>query len=439
MRKILTIFYLLITAFAKADDTATVQAAVSTGSITHGSYTISSAITLNHSFNLNGSTINYTASTGRAFLFTAANIKLYNGKIIGPNDTSNPSGSSGITFQTYDHDTVANIQITTFPGYGMVGNNGNSPVITDCKIMDTGYIGLYYNNTANSITGGELARDTIDRTALPASTVTEGALMLRGTTTYPATGWYVHDCRLIMPTSPTDITAECMETRYTPSARFNNVFYSGGSIGASIANSNYVRVTNSTMTGQNQEGLEIYNSQNGFSGNLTINGQLNDGILFDGSPASAIDTLYNVSVNGANRYCIYFYNGVNTIFINACNFTSTSANYSLNVQQAYNLTFLNTNLNGNGIGTYAFEFATSVGGVDMTGGSITNFTGRFAAAYSVTPIVVDNIFLRGVTRSGVTMSINNSGSATLGTNIFYSLSQWPTSRIPVFGGGKILH
>lgn len=427
LKKLLTIFFLFISYFAFADDTATVQAAISAGSITHGTYNISSpGITVSHNFNGNGSTFNYTSSTGSAFIMSSTGKKLSNCILVGPGDASNPSGVKGVHI-TADNDTLTLMKISAFTAYGVESDNVNSPVVTYSNISDIGYVGMAFNSTSSAVHGGKLFSDTIDRSAISAGTITQAGLQIRGAPGYISRRWSVSYLRIIMPTSPTDITAECYEHRYGDTSTIDHMTCIGGSIGVSVVRNNFVRVTNSTLTGQSQEGIEYADSNNGYAGGNSISGQLQDGYLGDGGTGAITDTLYNNTINGCARYPVYLHTGSNSIFMSANNITSTSAFASIRLLGAYGVTEVNDTLLGSSTGSYAVLFDTSTGSFSSTGSTYSNFTTKLVDIVGVA--TTDNISFRCAVTTGTTVGYNISGGATAGSNISLNLPCYTTGKL----------
>lgn len=432
MRKLIAI--LLLPLFCHADDTVTVQNAVATGTLAKGNYFISSTITVNHSFNGNGSTINYTPTTGYAFQTTAANIKIQKFNFVGPNSTTNASGASAINIGNYDHDTISFCHVTTFPGYGILGGNGQYETILDCNIAATGYIGMFLVSSV-AIHGGEVARDTIDRSMISGtqgSGVAQGALLIRGASGAASTYWNVHDCRLLMMSNPTDISCECYEHRYADHSTIKNMYCSGGSIGISIVRNNYVTIggTSNTFTGQNNEAIEYADSNNGKASNCTCTSQTGMDVLLDGAVGALSDTLNNVSGNGQNSYCVQINTGSNSTVFQNCNFTSTAAKPSIEVIQASGIVMTGTTLAGSSTGNYAFELNNSTGNINVVSSTITNFTAKLFHYTTSTAVTANNITFKGMTYSGVTLSQDIYGPYTLGSNIYYNL--------PLSSGGLLI-
>jgi len=158
---------LFIPKLSYADDTALVQ-----GMITNGTdfpagktFTVSASLTVNKSINFNGDIINYTGTAGGCLLIKAAGVVIQNGTINGtltPTTTFTAgSGPSGITIYA-DNVTITKMTIQNITNYGIVVSGArNKPVITYNTILNTGYIGFFYDSEAATI-GGTVTNNVIN-------------------------------------------------------------------------------------------------------------------------------------------------------------------------------------------------------------------------------------------------------------------------------------
>jgi len=427
LKKLFFIFFMLMSSLAFADDTAALQALVTAKNTVlpagHGTYSISSPIYLYHSLNLNGNTLSYTSSTGSAIQMTTDGMKISNGTIQGPNNTYLTTAPSGIVISG-NRDSVVNMNITTFGNCGITGGSlgiGNSPYIGHSHISNTGYIGCFLVSST-AITGGVVEFNVFDRSMISSSVVTEGALMIRGTSTASSSGWSVHDNTMQMPSNPTDITSECYEHRYAPNSKIYRNTCIGGSIGISIVYSNYVTSQYNSLSGQNQEGLEYAQSNNSLIYRNKIFSQSQDGVLFDGGVGSNTDTLTENNIFSCTRYGFHGYTGVSGIVMirNSIN-TSSTAIY---LQQSHGFTLNYNTITGNVGASNAIYFDTSIGDMTVYAGTILGFTNA-VYVYSASATVTDSI---SVSYTHVVSTTHNlttslSGGATVGSHItFTSLS-----------------
>ena len=423
MKKIILILLALISVRAYADDTATLQALITAGNTTLPSghtYHVTQ-LTLSHNLNANGDTIYCTASTGHEFIINSGTngIKLSNGIFIGPTDVVNTGGTHCVRIQS-NNDTVTNCQISKFPSYGILMDSGNSPVITNNNISDTGYIGLFYDPAANTV-GGIVSGNTIDRSMLSASTITGDAINIRTTAnTFKSRGWTVSNNTFKMPSSPTSNDAGCFELRYCPRSVISGNICQNGSIGVSVANSDSVKTSGGTYTGQKLEGVEYAGSGNGNLTNLAISSQTAYGILFDtGDHASSQDTVYNANITSCASNDVVLATGTNNIFFLACTFTATSAINTVVLNSATSICFCACQFVGGGVGHDAVLMNNSTGTVDMCCGSVSGFTDRVFFVYANSAITINNILMQNINLSGTPTGLgqNLSGGATLGSNI----------------------
>lgn len=429
MKKAIFILTSIILSFClnqvKADDTAALKAMLGadvTLPAGHGTYTFSSGLNLTHSFNANGNELRYTGTTGYAITLSAPDIKFYNGKLTGNSITYNSSGSNGINM-TAARDTVANMRVWNFNYVGILGGNADSHAILNCNIK-SGYVAAFMiSNNTKSIQGGTVAFDTLDRTSLSASTVTQPALVIRGGVTFPSSNWNVHHNILAMPFNPVDWTSEGTEVRYAP---YSNIWANtckNGSIGISIVKSDFVIVNFNIVTGQNAEGIEFADSKNGWCANNTIKGTSRHGILVDGFAGFGNfghkflnNTILNCPQNGIELYGV-----TSNIDIINCNISNCGK--PIYLQTAFNVNVYSCVLDGVNNSNIAIVVDASKGYLNVTGTTFKNFTNRALQIYNHPPtgqtIKTDNLIFSGNiynnTTTGYIQDLGTGGS--VGTNI----------------------
>jgi hypothetical protein len=401
------------------DNTAALQQLINAGNVVlpkgHAPYTITS-LTLVHSLNLNGNTIN-CISQGSAINMSYPNVSCSNGTLAGISDLDDPSGAAGI-YMTANHDSVSHMYIHNFPAYGIVGGDGNAPVVANSKISEIGYMGIFFDSENHNIFGGIIAADTVDQSMMSAATIAESAMNIRGSSTCASSQWSVHNNRLIMPYLPLNWNAECFELRYAPHSVVDQNICIGGSIGISVVRTNYAKTTNNVFTNQNIEALEYADSNHGYMGSNNISSQV-VGVLLDGANGCNADTLSNNVIWGCASYCMQFYFGTHAIFISGGSMTMSAPSNALYLQGAHGITLNNVSFVGGGIGTVPIVFDTSAGNLTMNGGSISGFTQYTLYIYSLVATTTNNIYLKGVTFSKTPKSIGKylKNNATVGTNI----------------------
>ncbi|MFI5161680.1 MAG: right-handed parallel beta-helix repeat-containing protein [Sphingobacteriales bacterium] len=420
MKKIFLFIALLLGNKLYADDTAALQAMIDAGNTVlpthHAPYSIT-RLRLSHNLNANGNTFNCTLAVGRAIVMDKPGVKFSNAELVGMDDSTNPDGTSGVYINA-DNDTVTHVYIHKFTAYGIIGGWGNVPVVTFNRICDIGYVGFFYISDKRSIKGGTVAFDTIDRSMLSAETVTQGALLLRGSKEFTSTGWKVHHNLFMMPYLPKDITSECFELRFAPNSQIYNNNCNGGSIGISVVRNDFVRTYHNKCTRQKEEGIEYADSNNGLIKDNTITEQAGLGVLIDGFPpvGCQFDTLLNNTIQGCKSFGIQLYKDTHDILISNCTISTSSK--AIYLQAAYGVNIRNCRLTGTGGGTVAVFLDNSVGKVSMKGGSLNGFGHKFFV-YGNKGVVSDDISTEGVKVTGKMSDIDNSlsGGAAMGTNI----------------------
>jgi len=419
MKKAIALVLLFFAVKVYADDTARLQAMLDAGKVTlpanHAPYTITS-INLTHSLNANGNVIR-CLTDDQGIVMTKTGVKLSNAEIVGLDDTTNPSGASGIQLNG-DRDTVDHVYIHKFPAYGIIGGDGNRPVITNNKIADIGYMGIFLFSTHHSIRGGIVASNTFDRSMLNPNTVTEGDIMLRGTPSFASSGWKVYRNTMLMPIAPKDLTAMCMELRNTPYSQVYDNTFIGGTIGVSIVRNNFVTVYNNKCMKQREEGIEVCDSENTMVRDNIITDQLNMGIMVDGfAPlGNKFDTLLNNTISRCNGYGIQLFKDTYNTHIRNCTITTKSK--AINIQGAHTVTVQDCILTGNGYGSTAIFLDNSKGKITMKGGSMKGFE-RKLFIYTNKQVKTDDILIDGVKGSDNMgeSDKNLSGGGEIGSNI----------------------
>ena len=287
IKKLLIILcFFLASLQVKADDTSLIQGLVNAGNtvLPFRAYIISSAITLPHNLDCNGSPITYNNTTGHAFTMSTAGVKISNGSLTGLSDVENSSGSGGISI-TADNCTVDHMTISTFTGVGILGGNANNETVTNNTVNDIGYIGIFLISNV-AINGGTVAFNTIDRSMLAPTAPSQGAMLIRGAVGQLSNGWSVHDNVIKMPINPMLLAAEFYEHRYS---NFCNIYHNtfiGGTIGASIVECTGIRTYYNDCSKQRDEAIEYANSYFGAGTSVPIkwnynilNAPINESVL----------------------------------------------------------------------------------------------------------------------------------------------------------------
>lgn len=417
MKKLLTLLILCFSFFARADDTAALQAMLNSGNTTlppgHAAYNV---INLNvvHSFNINGNTINFNGTNGVIGMQVSnPGIKISNGTFTGLSSTYNQNGASCIRLSN-SNDSVVNCIIQRFTGAGILQNAGNSPYISGNTIQNTGYVGYYYIPNANTL-GGKFINNTVDRSMLSPTTVQQSCVLIRASVPagFITTGWVISGNTLKMPSNPTNPSSECMEIRNIAKSTVHNNSFVGGSIGNSLAGGNNIAVSLNTCTDQNQESIEIIGTNCRVDSNTIVSSR-KWGFLFDGATGSQNITCTGNVINNcvsnpinisSGCYNIYFFN--NTIA------NANTSNGAINIQRSYGIFSCNNTITGSNV---AYIVDTSPGTVYICGGSIASSMTKTVNFFANTPIVMNNVIAIGLVGSKGYSSVLSNG-ATLGSNI----------------------
>jgi hypothetical protein len=412
------------------DDTRALQALLNAGNVTLASGKVYNVTGLNviHLFNLNGATISMTGSYSQAIRMNASGAIVTNGNITGKwssTAAANVNGASGIAIFA-DNASVSYVNVSSFPAYGIT-SGGNNTSITNCTIKNTGYIGFYFDAETKSTVGGTFSNNTVDRSMLPASTVTEGAVEIRASVANAAvntSNWTISNNVIKMPSKPTKVNAECMEVRYMINSTVSNNTFIAGSIGCSVVRCTSVTVSANSLSGSNQEAIEFADSHTCTSQKNIISSSLGEGIMIDGGVGSNGITISGETISGTKGDCIHAYNNTQNVTITGCTVTAGSGNYMVNLQGTNTVKILNSIFKGNNVANTAVVVDTCPGNISISGGSVSNCKSYVVSIYSAKAgLVTNNVTMSGTAVTGVPRALSSvlENGALLGSNIAVKL------------------
>lgn len=425
------ILLLLLPFFAKADDTAALNALLAAGNVIlpggHAPYSVSSSLNVTHNFNLSGNTINFTGIGSE--LKVSAGVTVQGGSLMGLTGSvaSNQSaiqpltGASGIT--------IIGMTISKFGQYGISSTNNSGLSITNCIISDIGLEAISEITNAGVNTGINISGNTINRGMQP-SNVPQAAIIIRNFAPGVQTGTIVATNIITMPANPSIVAAEIIEFRGVVHAQFHDNICIGGSIGCSaVLGSNNFQCFNNVFSGQNNEAMECGDLLNStFHNNTITSGKI--GMLFDGGSLCTLDTLSNIPMSGLTGVPIQFDSRfVHEITVNAIT-ASTVTNAMLVSTGAYNIYINNSTFSGNNT-TYTVKFDNSPGQMYLTNTSFPGFTPKIMAGTASSATTVNNIIGTGITPTGGTfLTVQAGTNVTLGPNI--SFNALPAHPVPAY-------
>ena len=277
-----------------ADDTRTLQNQLYAGDVTltaGRTYNIT-GLEVTHKLNLNGATLNLISQWyGFAITMTGKSAGVTNGTIKGQWRSTaygDPSGYGGI-YILADRCSVSHVNISNFSSYGIVVGACNSTSVTYCNISNTGYIGYFYDAESKSTAGGVFSNNTVDRSMLPASTVQQAAVAVRGSTANNAvktSNWTITNNIIKMPVNPSGMPAECIEVRHCNSAYVANNTAEAGTIGVSMVACKGSVVQNNTISNSKLQGIEFADCNSSKTWDNVVSGSAGEGILIDGGTGS---------------------------------------------------------------------------------------------------------------------------------------------------------
>lgn len=411
------------------DDTRSLQTQLNAGNVTltaGKTYNITN-LKVSHALNLNGATLNCTSTSyGFAITMNGYGASVTNGAIKGRWSNTlagNASGYSGI-YVLASHCSVSHVNISSFSGYGIVVGAVNSSSVTYCNISNTGYIGYFYDAESNSTVGGTFSNNVVDRSMVPASTIQQMAIGIRGSLTNPkvtTSNWTITNNVLKMPAMPSDWSAETAEIRYCNNAYVANNVTTGGSIGLSMVFCTGDVLQNNTTSGAKLEGIEFADCNNCKTWNNVVPSSVGVGILLDGNAGCNGIQLNGDKISGTAKECIQAFKKTRNLTVSSCSLTSAaSGTFGINLQNSTGVKIQNNKINGNGLGNIAVEVDNCPGNITVTGGSVSNFKLSVVSIYNSTyGLKTDNVTMSGVAVSGTPKTLNsvlmNGGS--LGSNI----------------------
>lgn len=414
------------------DDTQVLQKYLNVGDVTltpGKTYNVT-GLRVTYNFDLNGSTIHMTRTSGTGVALVTSGATVTNGSVTGIWSSSalgNPNGVQGMAIYA-DNATISNVTISSFPSYGIVVVGArNNPSITNCTITTNGYMGFYFDAETGNTSGGVFSNNVVDQSMLPAATISESGVAIRGSSNNPAvvtSNWTITGNVFKMPVKPADWSAEGIEVRYMTNSVISNNTFIAGSIGCSVVRSSGITVSANKFSGSDAEALEFADCKLCSTKNNIITSAINIGILLDGTYGSSDITLNGDIVSGTGSDCIEAYKGCQNITITSCTLTAAKSGKAINLMNTNIVKVQNTTFIGNGIASMAVMLDTCPGNFSMTGGSVTNFKSCVITIYSAqSGLVTNNVTMSGVTVSGVPTALAKvvENGASVGSNIVVSL------------------
>ena len=399
----------------------------------NATYLISGTLSLNNAVtvNLNGSTIQFVSSVSTtntpAFTVGSNNVTIMNGIIngtynpatdvptpgVGPYGVKNTSGYSNLLIQGL---TIQNVQ-----SYGINTANAANLRILNCRLINTGYISIFCNNTTAGLVAGLVNGNVIDRSGIPANHITQPCVAIRGSsTTTNTTGLIFTNNKITAQAAPTDATAACMELRYMNSGTVDNNTFVNGAIGLSIVFTTYISAAANSFFNCGY-GIEIADGSFNTLNSNVINGNSlssSTGILLDGTTNYAtFNTISNNNISGITLSGIEVYKGSSNNNIIGGQITdSTSGQSCINIIGAQSTLITGVMLSGSSTGSRAIMLDSSSYSTNtsyITSGTIINNCTFFNFASSAINIYAPN----GGTITGMrfTNNVLNSGTMLLAT------------------------
>jgi hypothetical protein len=406
------------------NDTTQFQAAFDSGAkvvvIPPDSYQLTSVTVPTGVTVLSYGTVTQKASTSGTLLsLTGAGAHL-EGPGIWDGNKANQSVSNDIIRIAADDCVVRGITVQNGKRIGVYSLNANNAWVDGCTALNTDYISIFAEATSADLTDFRATYNSVDRTGIAAGSISEGGLKVHGTSSHSYKRVRVEGTRVLMPVSPTDAAAICIETTYSPGAKISGTHSEGGNYAISVAACDGANVSNNpSLYNAKTYGIEVAGSRyaqiqgNGIDGN----GLTSAGIILDAGGGNNSD--YTSVTGGTIRGCT----GTSIK-------TQSAVGFSLSGVTCYQAAEYIVSIGGgsgaltglviDGQGTAKkCVILDNTSNVSISGGSMRNTTEHGVLVFGSSAITIDNIEVVGVTFNtvGTRFGSQLSGGAVLGTNI----------------------
>lgn len=409
-----------------ADNTAFVQNIINTsGTLPAASY-VCTNLTITHSFNMHGSTINLTGS-GVCMNMNTTSVTLSNGTIVGNSD--NTTSNQAAIGMNAANTTVSAVVISRFGQYAVTGGLYSNEVITGCAISDIGFLGISMISNSGTVTGIQITNNVVDRSMQPTS-VPQPAIILRCFAPGTNSGGIISGNTIKMPVNPVPNAAEICEVSGCIKVSAHNNVVSGGTIGFSIVGaSNGTQLYSNTYSHQRDYSIECGGSINCLFHNETISsGRI--GAIFDGGYLTTADTLSNSTISGLTSFPIQLITSLTSGIVLNNLTVNTTTNAILVQNGAAGLTINGGTYVGNST-TYAIFSSNSPGQIYLNSVIFTGFTPKLIIAGSTSPgLIYNNVVGNLVVLTPGTLGVTAGSNTVLGANIVFTNNTAPTITYP---------
>ena len=170
--------------------------------------------------------------------------------------------------------TVEGLTVQNTRHAGVYGAGANDLRVRRVRVINSGYIGIFSESNAAPYDGVEVSDCFVDRSMLPAATISEGGIKIKGNSAVNVlNNGQVLRCLVRMPASPTDGSSIAIETTYAPKCQVlgNRTF--GGTMGISVAACDRSNTQGNTITAPSGYAIELAGSRWSTCIGNTIDGQ----------------------------------------------------------------------------------------------------------------------------------------------------------------------
>lgn len=170
---------------------------------------------------------------------------------------ANQTSSGGVAVNAADA-RLRRVRVERSRTWGIYGTSCPRLRVKDCEVVDSDNIGIFIQATTAAFDDVRVEGCHVDRSALGTS-ITEGGIKIRGTSTYPVRRSKIIANTIVMPTSPTDQTAIAIEAMTNcPGTTVSENHTSGGSMGVSVSGTCHrSRIANNDIASASLYGVEV--------------------------------------------------------------------------------------------------------------------------------------------------------------------------------------
>jgi len=381
---------------------------------------------------INGASLFLINNSNTTSISVTANNVIINNPTIDGNKV-NQTGGNGISITNVDDCRVLNATATDVKNYGIYGDRSDGLKIKDCTVIDSDNIGIFVEVTVNQdIIDLEVTGCYVDRSSLGVS-IGEGGLKVRAATGFDLPRSNVSNNTVIMPVSPTDTAAICIEVWQSENGVISNNRTYNGYMGISAATVSATAISNNTCYGASTYGIELAVScSDSVVSSNTINGGgvTTNGIILSTTPTNNIisdNSVSNLKTTGTIRG-IKCQDGVGHSF--SGNNINISSGYAYEMANCTEFSITGGNLDGNSLASKAIILDESYK-CAISGVTATDFTQDGVLLFGGSAVTFSYISIVGNTfnNAGLAYKTSFTGGAAIGVRVVVNSNGGYTQNI----------